>query len=480
MPDSSFRPSVILDKRTANILPWVVAISFFMQMLDGTILNTALPAIAAGLNESPLNMHLVVISYLLTAAILIPTSGWLADRIGIRRVFLTAICIFTFGSLLCSMSSALWMLVASRVIQGVGGALMVPVGRLIILRAYPRTHLVELLGFVTIPGMLGPLLGPTLGGWLVEYASWHWIFLINIPVGIIGVIVARKFVPSFPVSKKMKFDFPGFLVMSASMVLISLGLEDFGNAESRIEVILFLTVGLLLLAAYWLYASRVPHALFSLKLFKTRTFAIGIIGNLFARFGMGAIPYLTPLLLQVGMGFSALKAGMSMIPLGISAIVGKSFAKPLIGRFGYRQFLVMNTMLLGAMMFSFSFILSYAPYWALLIYFGIFGGINALQYTAMNTLTLIDLPTDQTASGNSLLSVVMQLSLSIGTAMGAALLVGFSGKGDTGSALIPAFRHTYMVVGILTFISSTIFLQLIKGAQRGKKPNLVSRIGSGD
>ncbi|HCF4781020.1 TPA: MFS transporter, partial [Pseudomonas aeruginosa] len=184
-----------LTPRIARQLPWLVAVAFFMQALDGTILNTALPSMASSLNENPLRMQAVVIAYLLTVALLIPASGWIADRFGTRRVFLGAVLLFSLGSLLCALSPSLELLVGARIVQGVGGALMMPVGRLVILRVYPRQDLVRVLSFVTIPGLLGPLAGPTLGGWLVEYASWHWIFLINLPVGLLGCLVAMKLMP---------------------------------------------------------------------------------------------------------------------------------------------------------------------------------------------------------------------------------------------------------------------------------------------
>ncbi len=453
--------SVSLNKKTAAVLPWVIAVSFFMQMLDGTILNTALPAMAKSLGESPLRMQSVVISYLLTAALIIPASGWVADKVGIRRIFFFAILLFTLGSLFCALSDSLLFLIISRIIQGFGGALMVPVGRLAVLRAYPRSQLVEVLGFITLPGMLGPLLGPTLGGWLVEYASWHWIFLINIPIGIIGCWATKRFMPDFPEKAEARFDKVGFVLLGISMVSILIALEGFGELRMpHVQVIFLLTVGLAFLSAYWLHASRAKHPLFSLRLFKTRTFSIGIIGNLFARLGMGSMPFLTPLLLQVGMGFSAAKAGLTMIPIGIAAMIGKSLAKPILSRMGYRNFLLINTIILGVLIACYSFVSHDMPYWFLLIQLAVFGGVNAIQFTAMNTLTLMDLPPADTAGGNSLLSVVMQLSLSMGVAIAAAILDGFGGEGQTGMALLPSFHATYICMGLFTIVSAGIFFQL--------------------
>lgn len=453
----------LLDARTARLLPWIVAVSFFMQTLDGTILNTALPAMALTLGESPLRMQSTVIAYMLTVAMLIPASGWLADRFGSRRVFMLAIVMFSLGSLLCALSTTLTMLVGARVAQGVGGALMMPVGRLIILRNYPRTELVRVLGFVTIPGLVGPLLGPTLGGWLVQYASWHWIFLINLPVGLIGCLTALRYLPAMKDRVPPHFDWAGFLLFGAAMVLLSLALEGLGELQfAHAKVMLLLMAGLASLAAYWLHAARFATPLFSLSLFHTHSFAVGILGNLFARLGSGSMPFLTPLLLQVALGYSPMEAGLTMIPLALAAMSAKAIATPLLEKLGYRRVLVGNTLVLGLLIAGFSLIDGHTPRALLYGYLALFGAVNSLQFTAMNTLTLIDLDERTASSGNSLLSVVMQLSMSLGVAAAAALLGGFVNLSQhPGQAqILGAFHTTYLCVGALTLLAAGIFLQL--------------------
>ena len=287
------QPPVALDARTARILPWLVAIAFFMQTLDGTILNTALPAMARDLAENPLRMQGVVIAYMLTVALLIPASGWIADRFGSRRIFVAAIVLFSLGSLLCALSTSFNQLVASRVLQALGGALMLPVGRLVVLRAFPRSEFVRIMAFIALPGLVGPLLGPTLGGWLVEYASWHWIFLINLPVGVIGCIAALRFMPDLKGPERVRFDTLGFVLFGAAMVLITIALEGLGEMHMpHARVMLLLFGGAACMAAYWLRAGRIDAPLFSPTLFHTRSFAVGIFGNLFARLGGGALPFL--------------------------------------------------------------------------------------------------------------------------------------------------------------------------------------------
>ncbi|MDN5514494.1 MAG: multidrug transporter subunit MdtD [Pseudomonas sp.] len=451
----------LLDPRTARLLPWIVAIAFFMQTLDGTILNTALPAMAGDLNEDPLRMQSVVIAYMLTVALLIPASGWIADRFGTRRIFFGAIALFSLGSLLCALSESLSMLIGARVIQGLGGALMMPVGRLVVLRAYPRSELVRIMSFITLPGLLGPLIGPSLGGWLVEVASWHWIFLINLPVGLLGCWAALRHMPDLRGPERSRFDTAGFLLFGAAMLLITVALEGLGELHLPImRVVLLLLSGMACLAAYWLRAGRIEHPLFSPALFHTRSFAVGIIGNLFARLGSGALPFLTPLLLQLAMGYSPAQAGMSLIPLALAAMAAKPLAKPLIERLGYRNILTSNTLLLGALIASLALVDAQTSTLQLIIQLSLIGACNSLQFTAMNTVTLIDLDNRDASSGNSLLSVVVQLAMGLGVASAAALLSGFSREfGDT-SHVLEAFQATYLCVGLLSMLAAAIFLQL--------------------
>ncbi|MBB1389596.1 multidrug transporter subunit MdtD [Shewanella sp. SG44-6] len=460
MPDSR-----LLDAQTARGLPWVVAIAFFMQSLDGTILNTALPAMANDLNEDPLRMQGVIIAYMLTVALLIPASGWIADRFGTKKIFFGAILLFSFGSLLCALSHSLDMLIGARVIQGLGGALMLPVGRLVVLRAYPRSELVRIMGFITIPGLLGPLIGPVMGGWMVQYLTWHWIFLINLPVGIVGCYAVWKFIPDLRGKERSRFDTLGFLLFGAAMLLITVAMEGLGELHlPHLRVMLLLFGGMACLIAYWLRAGRIDQPLFSPLLFQTRTFAIGLFGNLFARLGSGALPFLVPLLLQVALGYSPSQAGMSMLPLAAAAIMAKSVARPIIERLGYRFVLTANTLALGLMLASIGLVNEHTPYWLLLGVLAFMGAINSLQFTAMNAVTLIDLDDASASSGNSLLSVVGQLSLSLGVACAGGLLGGFSANigSDNAATVLGAFQLTFVTVGVMTMLAAVIFSQLSK------------------
>ena len=444
-------------------LLWLVAVGFFMQTLDATIVNTALPAMARTLGESPLRMQSVVIAYTLAMAMLIPASGWIADRFGTRRVFIGALLLFSLGSLLCAYSPGLSYLAAARAVQGMGGAMLLPVGRLAVLRAFPREQFLQAMSFVAIPGLIGPLIGPTLGGWLVVFASWHWIFLINIPVGAIGCLMAINAMPDSRDPAIGRFDLGGYLLLALSMIAISLaldGLSELGFPHATVLVLMIF--GLVCCCAYWLRAVRHPAPLFPLDLFQVNTFGVGIIGNLFARIGSGSIPFLIPLLLQVNFGYSAFEAGMNMIPVAVAGILVKRIATPLIGRFGYRRVLIFNTVLAGIAIAGFALISQGEPAWLRLLHLGFFGAVNSMQFTAMNTLTLKDLTGPLASSGNGLLSMVMMLSLSLGVAAAGGLLSTFAGVlgNAPGRSALAAFQASFLCMGLITAASAWVFWQL--------------------
>ncbi|HHU6839152.1 TPA: multidrug transporter subunit MdtD [Klebsiella pneumoniae] len=439
-------------------LPWIAAMAFFMQALDATILNTALPAIAHSLNRSPLAMQSAIISYTLTVAMLIPVSGWLADRFGTRRVFIIAVSLFTLGSLACALSSSLTELVIFRVIQGIGGAMMMPVARLALLRAYPRSELLPVLNFVTMPGLVGPILGPVLGGVFVTWASWHWIFLINIPIGVIGILYARKYMPNFTTPRR-RFDIGGFLLFGLSLVLFSSGIELFGEKiVATWQALAVIAVSLLLLVAYVRHARRHPTPLISLSLFKTHTFSVGIAGNLATRLGTGCVPFLMPLMLQVGFGYPAIIAGCMIAPTAICSIIAKSTVTQVLRWFGYRKTLVGITVFIGLMIAQFSLQSPEMPLWMLLLPLFVLGMAMSTQFTAMNTITLADLTDDNASSGNSLLAVTQQLSISLGVAISAAVLRFYEGFDN--ASTVQQFHYTFITMGVITIISALMFMLL--------------------
>ena len=449
-----------------RILPWIAAFAFFMQSLDTSILNTALPTMAKDLNESPLNMQSAVICYALTLALFIPVSGFLSDKFGTRNVFVLAVSLFTIGSLLCALSNSLIFLDISRVIQGIGGSMMVPVSRLVLIKAFKRNEFLAALNTATIPGLIGPVLGPVLGGYLVDMVSWHWVFLINLPIGILGVFISLKYMPNIK-GKHMPFDFFGFLFIVITFISATLSVESLNQGQQYYLPITLAIISLIFLFIYRTYAQKKSGPLFPLSLFNIRTFKIGIIGNLVCRLGISGVPFLIPLFLQVGFGYSAIFAGMMLVPMAIASICTRFFITRILARLGYRFVLVANTILAGILILLMSLINLATPLVILSILLFCIGGINSMQFTSMNSITLANLQGESTSSGNSLMAVNQQLAISFGTGFGAVLVRLFSNSTTT----IHAFQLTFVILGIVTMLSSMIFAQL--NTQDGK--NLTNR-----
>ncbi len=440
-----------------NTLLWLVAIGFFMETLDSTIVNTALPTMAHDLGVSPLAMQSVVISYALTLAVFIPASGWLTDRFGTRRVYLSAILIFTLGSLFCALAPTLTTLVLARILQAAGGSMLLPVGRLAVLRAFPGERYLPALSFVTMPALIGPLIGPTLGGLISETLSWHWIFLVNIPIGILGCFATYKAMPADDYIRKRSFDFLGFLQMALFMVCVSLALEGitFNQISHSFGYFLFV-FGIAALAAYIIRALKIPNPLISLKLFETRTFSIGILGNIFSRLGSTSITFLLPLFMQLCLGLSPLESGLAMLPIAIAAILAKRLVSPMVQLLGYKKFLIANTFLVGASIGSFTFLETSETQYLRFILFFLFGIFNSMQFTAMNTLTMKDLTREVSSHGNTLFSIVQMMAMSFSVGIAGSLIHALMEE----RSKIEAFHLTFICMGALTWTSAWIFFQI--------------------
>ncbi|KGT08116.1 MFS transporter [Elizabethkingia anophelis] len=444
---------------TKKLLPVILATAIFMQMLDSTILNTSLPSIAKDLQESPLNMQNAIISYVLTLAVFMPVSGFLADKFGTKKVFISSLILFSIGSLFCALSQNLTQLVLSRVIQGIGGSLMTPVGKLALIKTFDKNELLKAMNFAIIPALIGPVLGPLVGGYLVDYFSWHWIFLINIPIGIIGIVLGSKFMPDYK-SESLDFDLKGFLIFASASLLLSVSLELFGDLQNITPVLFIFILGFLFLYYYYWHAKRDENPIFPLNLFKVRTFRVGIVGNLATRLGISSVPLLLPLMIQIAYKQSAVTSGWIITPMAITAIFAKSYVIKILDTYGYRKTLMTNTFIIGSLICLLAIPgINTSIYWFTPI-IAVLGFFNSIQFTSMNTISIADLRNFQTSSGNSLLSVNQQLAIGYGITFGLIVLKLFENsdliKGDVHNA----FRYTFLTIGILTIISGFVFRRL--------------------
>ena len=440
-----------------RLLVFLVSIGFFMQGLDTTIVNTAIPAMAANLGEDPLRMQSVVVAYVLSVAACIPLSGWLADRFGVRSTDFSAIIIFTLASLGCGLANSLNELLVYRVIQGIGGALLLPVGRLAMLKVIPRNQFLSAMSLMSLAGLMGPLIGPTLGGWMVEVTTWHWIFLINIPMGLLGCLITVKAMPNVTEPTVKSFDFSGFILLVIAMVGVSMGVENFSSPHHSLWWSTgLITAGLIAAAIYAYHAHSHQNALFRSKLFSNQIYAIGIIGNFFARLGGNAMPFLLPLMLQVAFGFEPFITGLLMIPTVLGSLASKPVIRQIVQRFGYRKILLVNTLLVGACIASFALTTANTPIWLRALHFFIFGILNSLQFVSMNTFTLKDLPQQDASSGNSFLSMIMMVSMSIGVALAGTLVNVFTAYYGVEN-ITTAFHSTLILLGCINLITAYIF-----------------------
>jgi EmrB/QacA subfamily drug resistance transporter len=445
-----------------RLLPWLVAVAFFMESLDTTILNTAVPTIAEALKVAPLSMKAVLSSYTLSLAVFIPISGWMADRYGTRRVFASAIGLFSLGSLLCGISSNIHVLVAFRVLQGCGGAMMVPVGRLTIVRTFAKSELIRAMSFVAIPGLVGPMLGPIAGGLIVAYLHWRVIFFVNLPIGLAGLILVYIHLPDYR-EKSHPLDVVGLILFGSGIALLSYVLEVFGEHTLSVrEVLGLLAISIVLLAAYGLHASKTLFPLLELSLFRIRTFRAAVSGSFFTRLGIGGIPFILPLLYQVGFGFSPIHSGLLMMPQAIASMSLKMTMPRILARLGYRGVLISNTVILGLLIMLFASIGVGTPLWLIVAQMSCFGFFSSLQYTSMNTLVYSDVSEEQASSASSIASTMQQMSMSFGIATASLVTALFipDRLHSTSAQMIHGIHSGFFVLGGLTILSTIVFSEL--------------------
>jgi EmrB/QacA subfamily drug resistance transporter len=459
-------------------LPWVVATALFMEQLDSTIVNTAIPAMATSLGVAPLSLKAVVTSYILSLAVGIPVSGWIADRYGTRRVFALAVGIFTLASVLCGIAVNVPMLVAMRILQGLGAAMMTPVGRLAIIRTYPKSELLVALNFVIIPALIGPLLGPTVGGLIVHWLSWREIFFVNVPMGIVALLIIYRHMPDYRGGTAHPLDVIGLVLFGSGTALLSWLLEVFG--EHSIDVtsagILFL-LSISLLGAYGWHARQLAYPLLRLSLFKVRTFRVSVVGGFVTRLGIGGMPFLLPLLYQLGLGMPAWESGLLMMPTAAAAMGMKFLSAWLLRRHGFRQILIVNTVMSGLTICLFSLVTPDTPL-AMIVLMGLAQGFfNSLQFSSMNAMGFADIESADSSMAISISSTCQQMSMSFGLACGSLIAAWYLGSQPQTEqiALTGALHRTFLTVGGLTILSSLSFWTLRPddgdNVSRGKRPD---------
>ncbi|HEY4187851.1 MAG TPA: DHA2 family efflux MFS transporter permease subunit [Polyangia bacterium] len=448
------------------IVPWLVAVAFFMESLDTTILNTAVPTIAGALGIAPLSMKSVLSSYTLSLAVFIPISGWFADRFGTRRVFSSAIGLFTLGSVLCGISTDVRLLVACRVLQGMGGAMMVPVGRLTMVRTFARSELVRAMAFVAIPSLIAPMLGPVAGGLIVRFFHWRVIFLLNVPFGVVGLFLVWRHLPDYRAARVDRVDYMGLCLFGCGVALLSYVLEVFGeHTLGTMEILGLLAIAATLLFAYTRHAMAAPHPLLRLGLLRVRTFRTAIAGSFVTRIGIGGMPFLLPLLYQVGLGYSAVQSGLLILPQSLAAMSLRLMMPKLLRLFGYRRVLLTNTLAIGVLLGLFALVGPQTPVWLIVAQTFCFGFFSSFQYTSMNTLGYADIADSDTSMASTMASTTQQLSVSFGVAaasLTAALFIPDRFHATSGQ-IIHGIHQACFALGGLTVLSAALFRTLKDG-----------------
>jgi EmrB/QacA subfamily drug resistance transporter len=441
------------------LIPLVVSSGFLMEQLDSTIVATSIPNIADSLHATPVSLNLAITSYILSLAVFIPLSGWVADRFGMRNVICAAFVVFTLGSAACGLAESLSQLVAARIIQGIGGAMMTPVGRLILLRSFPREQLVRAMTFVSIPTLLGPTMGPLLGGVLTTYFSWRWIFYVNLPFGVLAVLIAWPTVSNERVTETRHFDLPGFLICATGLVLLQFALETLGNnALPPSATVAALVCGLLLMAVFVRHTRRVAEPVLDLRLFGMRCFRVGVVAGGITRIAINAPPFLLPLLFQLGFGFSPMESGSLTFVISFGSVAIRLFNAQLMRAFGFGRLLVANAVLTALIIWSFALFAGNTPVWILIGVTTIYGLIRSIQFNVLQMLCYADVPKDKLSRATSLASVLQQLTTGLGVSLSATLLSFM--VGPAGVPTLQNLRYAILAVGVLPLLALPGFLTL--------------------
>ena len=444
-----------------HLIAAIVAVALFMEQVDATIIATALPAIAADLGTTPLKLNVAVTAYLLALAIFIPVSGWMADRFGARNIFRAAIIVFMIGSICCALSSSLPPFVASRVLQGMGGAMMTPVARLIILRTVDKSELIKAMAFMSIPGLAGPMFGPPLGGLIVTIATWHWIFLVNIPIGLIGIVMVTKYIPDIKVDRVEPFDVVGMLLIGFGLGGAAFGLSLTRNASVPLAIDLALfAAGAALMTLYVLRLKRVTNPVLDLTLLRLRSVQVSVFGGFMFRVVIGAMPFLLPLLFQLGFGMTPLQSGLLVITTTVGVLAVKPWAPTLLRALGFRKLLLVNGPLVSLTVALFALLTPETSLFVAVPLMIVSGFLRSLQFTTLSAITFADVSTAKMSHATSLLAVSSQLSISTGVAIGAmAVEFAMQWHGHAKPAATD-FPPAFIAIAVVTALAFFVCLRL--------------------
>lgn len=447
--------------RAKKMILWIIAIALFMEALDITIINTAIPKMADSLLVDPLNLKFALTSYLLSLALFIPVSGWVADKWGTQRTFIFALAVFTLSSIACGRSMTLSELVIARVFQGLGGAFMMPVGRLIILRTFLKSERIRTMNFIAMPALFGPLLGPFLGGFITSYYSWPWIFYVNVPIGLLGILFALRYIENSKSESLRSLDKKGFVLFGLSLAGIFFSFEAISLPFINTSVLVFISLcsalGFLL---FYRHYKKTPEPVLNFKLFSIRTFCIAGMGNVWIRVGTSGITFILPLLFQLGYGTSPLKSGLLTCGMALGAISGRSINRALLRRWGFRKMLTITSLLMGICILSFSLVGELnIPLIVSLVF--VSGMVASLQFSVSSVLSYADVNQEEMSHATSISSTLQQLSASVGITLSVLILQLFIGWRHPLVANHPApFRYTFLVMGVLVSLSAFLFLKL--------------------
>src|SRR5947199_345636 len=445
-----------------RLVPLIIAVALFMENMDSTIIAASLPAIAADIGANPLALKLAVTSYLLSLAVFIPASGWTADRFGARAVFSIAIAVFMVGSIGCALSSSVTHFVISRILQGAGGAMMTPVGRLVLLRSIDKSALVNAMAWVTVPALVGPVIGPPLGGFITTYFSWHWIFLINIPIGLLGIFLALKYIDPIKSEDPERFDLYGLALAGIGLAGIAFGLSVAGlNLLPWAVVAALVGVGTISITLYVMHARRTGSPVLDFALLRLSTMRAGISGGVLVRVGIGALPFLLPLLMQVGFGLSPFRSGLVTFSSAVGAMGMKTLAARIIRTFGFRNIMVINAIVSSVFLAASALFTVATPLLLIMIILVVGGFFRSLQFTAINTVAYAEVEPAQMSRAPTLVSVNQQLAISAGVAVGAFSVEATMMVRHIQELSEAVFAPAFMVVAVISAVSAYFFSQML-------------------